>query len=133
MRLAPQLPTGFGDDVHKTRYLGRAVLGQPFAQQPISQITSSRYSFTQFTTAMKENLQLREELSRATAPELNYGQYVSDPRDVRPSNFRWLRESRRSDKEITAIHRGRPLVAINVTVPEALASPRTRQPLQRSQ
>ena len=65
--LAPQLPTGFGDDAHKTRYLRRAVLGQPFAQQPISQITSARYSFTQLTTALKENLQLREELSRASS------------------------------------------------------------------
>ena len=39
--LAPQLPAGFGDDAHKTRYLRRAVLGQPFAQQRYlkSQIT----------------------------------------------------------------------------------------------
>ena len=87
--LAPQLPTGFGDDAHKTRYLRRAVLGHSFAQQPIAQITSARYTFTQFQTALKESLQLREELSRARAPDMNYGQYVRDPRDVRPSNSRW--------------------------------------------
>ena len=87
--LAPQLPAGFGDDAHKTRYLRRAVLGHTFAQQPIAQITSARYTFTQFQTALKESLQLREELSRARAPDMNYGQYVRDPRDVRPSNSRW--------------------------------------------
>ena len=87
--LAPQLPAGFGDDAHKTRYMRRAVLGHSFAQQPIAQITSARYTFTQFTTALKESLQLKEELSRARAPEMNYGQYVRDPRDVRPSSSRW--------------------------------------------
>lgn len=32
--LAPQLPYGFGDDAHKTRYLRRAVMRLRFAQQP---------------------------------------------------------------------------------------------------
>ena len=64
--LTPQLPAGFGDDAHKTRYLRRAVIGHSFAQQPIAQITSARYTFTQFTAALKEFLQLREELSQRT-------------------------------------------------------------------
>ena len=77
--LAPQLPQGFGDDAHKTRYLRRAVMRLSFAQQPISQLTTARYTFKQFTTALKESLQLMEELTRARAQELNYGQYVRGP------------------------------------------------------
>ena len=43
--LAPQLPTGFGDDSHKTRYLLRAVMSLDWARHPISQIATSKYSF----------------------------------------------------------------------------------------
>ena len=94
--LAPQLPSGFGDDPHKTRYLRRAVMRLGFAQQPISQLTSARYTLTQFTTALQESLQLTEELARARAPELNYGQYVRDPREVRFSNSRYSQGRDRS-------------------------------------
>ncbi len=39
--LAHQLPPGFRDDAHKTRYLRRAVMRHEWAQQPISQLTTS--------------------------------------------------------------------------------------------
>ena len=63
--LAPQLPAGFSDGAHKTRYLRRAVMGQDWAQNAISNIATSKYSFIQFITALQESLQLREERQRA--------------------------------------------------------------------
>ena len=53
-----QLPAGFGDDSHKTRYLRRAVMSLDWAVHPISQIAASKYSFNQFITALQEILQL---------------------------------------------------------------------------
>ena len=96
--LAPQLPAGFGDDQHKTRYLRRAVMRLGFAQQPISQLTSARYSFIQFTTALQESLQLSEELARIGAQDMHYGQYVRNPRDLRASNH-W-----RSGQQFRQLH-----------------------------
>ena len=84
--LASQLPSGFGDDTHKTRYLRRAVVRFEWAKQPISMVTTSRYSFTQFLTALQESIQLNEELTRANAPGVNYGQYVNKPHDFRHPN-----------------------------------------------
>ena len=77
--LAPQLPHGFDDDAHKTRYLRRAVMRHNWANTPISQITSARYSFSQFINALQESLHLQDEISRASAPAdpiINYG-YMS--------------------------------------------------------
>ena len=65
--LAPQLSAGLGDDNHKSRYLRRAVMGLDWAQQPIAQIASSRYTFIQLLTALQESLQLQEDLSHAAA------------------------------------------------------------------
>lgn len=87
--LAPQLPKGFGDDQHKARYLRRAVMRYDWAQQPISQLTTARYTFTQFITALNESLQLQEEISRAKLPEMHYGQYIVDPRDLRHNKYRF--------------------------------------------
>ena len=69
--LAPQLPGGFNDDAHKTRYLRRAVMSQEWAQNAISSIATSKYSFIQFITALQESLQLREERQRVRAPDLS--------------------------------------------------------------
>lgn len=84
--LAPQLPAGFGDDPHKTRYLRRTVMRFGFAQQPIYLMTSARYSFIQLTTALQESLQLSEELARIGTQDLRYGQYVRNPRNLSSSN-----------------------------------------------
>ena len=73
--LAPQLPTGFGADSHKTRYLRRAVMKYDWAQQTISQITTARHTFTQFLTALQERSQLRDEIARVRTSEVHYGQY----------------------------------------------------------
>ena len=81
--LAPQLPRGFGDDAHKTRYLLRAVMSYDWAQQPISQLTTSRYTFVQLITALNESLQLLDEISRARTTDIQYRQYFRDHRDVR--------------------------------------------------
>ncbi len=81
--LAPQLPSGFGNDSHKMRYLRRAVMRKDWAKQLISLVTTARYTYTQFINALQESVQLSEELSLAQAPEISYGQYVHNPRDVR--------------------------------------------------
>ena len=83
--LAPQLPHGFGDDAHKKRFLRRAVMKHNWANTPISQIASARYSFGQFITALQESWNLQDEVSRASAPAdpiINYSQYVSDSRNL---------------------------------------------------
>lgn len=87
--LAPQLPEGFGNDSHKSRYLRRAVMRLEWAQHPISQVATSRYTFIQFITALHESLQLREERARAQALGTHYGQYMKDPRSPRfqPGNY----------------------------------------------
>lgn len=53
--LAPQLPECFGNDSHKTIYLGRAVMRLELAQQPISQMATSRciYSYSSLLLCMK--------------------------------------------------------------------------------
>ena len=58
--LAPQLPVGFGNEIYKTRYLCRAVMRLEWAQQPISQVATSKYTFIQFVTALQESIQLLE-------------------------------------------------------------------------
>ena len=80
--LAPQLATGFGNDLHKTCYLRRAVMSLDWTEQPIYQINTSKYSVIQFSTALQKSLQLKEERSRVKNLDLSYGQYVRYPRDV---------------------------------------------------
>ena len=58
-------------------------MGSEWAQQPISQVATSQYTFMQFITALHGSLQLREEISRAQALTTNYGQYMIDPRSPR--------------------------------------------------
>ena len=92
--LAPQLPQGFGDDAHKTRYLRRAVMRLQWVQIPIAQLTTGRYTFVQFITALNESSQLQEEMSRAGAHESLYGQYLNDSRDISRQNINKSRSSR---------------------------------------
>ena len=93
--LAPQLPMNFGDNKNKTRNLRPVVMGFDWAQQPIAQMTTDRYAFSQFVRSLQESLQLKEEMSRAVAIRTDYGQYVNHPHNVaRPYN-------RRSDDDIS--------------------------------
>ena len=57
--LAPQLPRGFGDNAHKTRYLRRAVMRFPWAQNPIAQLTTSQYTFVHVVILVSGSLLLR--------------------------------------------------------------------------
>ena len=84
--LASQLPSGFVEDDHKTRYLRRAVMRFDWAKQPIPVVTTPRYSFTQFLTALQESIQLNEEFARANAPYVKYGQYIYNSHDARHPN-----------------------------------------------
>ena len=59
------------------------------AKQPIFMRKTSRYSFTQFLTAIRESIQLNEELVRVNAPDVNYVQYLNNPHDfLQPNNPR---------------------------------------------
>ena len=53
------------------------------AQQPISQVTTSLYTFVQFITSLHESLQLREKISCAQALSMSYCQYMSASRSPR--------------------------------------------------
>ena len=53
-----------------------------WAQQPISQVATSRYTLIQFITALQQSLQLGEEISRPKAPHTHYGQYTKNPRSM---------------------------------------------------
>lgn len=65
--LTPELPAGFDDSSHKTCYLRRAVIGHEFAVQQTSQLTTAKYTFTQFITALHESIQLKDEIPRSKA------------------------------------------------------------------
>lgn len=69
--LALQLPQVFVDHSHETGYLLRAVIRHEWAQQTTSQLAAARYTLTKFITALHERIQLEEEVSRATAPDIN--------------------------------------------------------------
>ena len=53
-----------------------------WAQNPLAQLTTSQYSFEQFITSLNESIQLQNELSRAQAIGVGYGQYTTHPADV---------------------------------------------------
>ena len=80
--LAPQLFHGFGDGKHKIRYLRRAVMSFDWARNPLSQITTSQYSFDQFVKALNKAIQLQAEISRTRTTGIDYGQYLTHPSDA---------------------------------------------------
>ena len=84
----PQLPTDFGEVDHNTIYLRRAVMSHDWAEQLISDTKTSKYSFTQFITALQGSLQLREERDRARTHDIDYGLYLRNPHDVDHSHNR---------------------------------------------
>ena len=74
--IAPQLPNGFSDDQQKTRYLRRAVMGFDWSKLAISKLTASHYTFPQFITTLRKNVEFQEEQSRKHSADMNYGQYI---------------------------------------------------------
>ena len=95
--MEPQLQQSFGDDNHKTGNLRRAVIRFEWAQQPIAQMTTARYTFTQFITSLQESLQLQEEMAQARVARVDYGQYEKHPRNFgHPNNRRGALQRSRS-------------------------------------
>ena len=68
---APQLSARFEDDHQKTRYLRREVMRFDLSQQPISQMTTGRYTFVRLITSLQENLQLYEDMGRVRAHQID--------------------------------------------------------------
>ena len=91
-RLSPQCPEGFRSEENKMQFIGDAVIRREWASQAISQITTSKYSFNGFVSALCEGLQYTEELRRhkqVSPPSLSkdlgqflYQQYGRPPRIV---------------------------------------------------
>ena len=94
--LTPQCQPQFRSDSNKIVYLRKAVLGHEWAKGPISNIISSRYSFNGFVTALRESIQLQNELSLVTTTpdathissleDTHYQQYGRLPKFVRKHN-----------------------------------------------
>lgn len=89
--LSPKCPPHFRTEAHKIRYLRSAVIGISRAKQPISDIGTSKYTFTSLITALKERLQLEEEIKNANKSldirlveeETIYNRYARDPKLVK--------------------------------------------------
>ena len=76
--LNPQCPEEFRTEKHKIIFLRSAVMKQDWAKNAISQITTSKYSFNRFVTALREQLQLAEErgdLSKESSVTGTHHQY----------------------------------------------------------
>ena len=59
--LTPQCPKNFRHDSNKIRFLRSAVVGHPWASRAVGQITTAKFTFNTFVTALREGLQLHEE------------------------------------------------------------------------
>lgn len=90
--LSPQFPEDFRSEENNIQFLWDAVIGSEWASQDISQITTSKYSFDGFVSALREGLRYIEELrrhKRLSTPSLGkecgpllYQQYRFPPRSV---------------------------------------------------
>lgn len=72
--LSLQASNGFGEDLHKTRYLHRAVLRMYLAGKLILQVATNRFSLIQFITAHLEKLQIQKLVTHDRAPTTNFEQ-----------------------------------------------------------
>lgn len=88
--MAPQCPPHFRSEPHKITYLKNAVIGQHWSRIPISNIVTSHFTFNGFVTALRESMQLEEEIKSARSdgtPSRSSGtffqQYGRNPRVVR--------------------------------------------------
>ena len=59
--LTPQCPEQFRSEKHKVRYLRAAVLKQKWAEAGLSQITTAKFTYNRFVTALREQLQFHQE------------------------------------------------------------------------
>ena len=92
-RLTPQCQPQFRSDANKINYLRKAVLGFNWSMVPIGNIITAKYSFNGFVTALREHLQLENEVNVAN-PSFNgsrlnpvdgtfHSQYGRNPKHVR--------------------------------------------------
>ena len=88
--MTPQCPPHFRSEPHKITYLRNAVIGQQWSRTPISNIVTSHYTFNGFVTALRESMQLEEEIKSARSDGLStrpsgtfFQQYGRNPRYVR--------------------------------------------------
>ena len=86
--LAPKCPDGFRSHNNKIQFLSDSVIGNEWASQAISQITTPKYSFNGFVSALREGLKYGEEVKRhksaacSTDQQTFYQQYGRPPRSV---------------------------------------------------
>ena len=66
-RLSPQCQPQFRSDENKINYLRKAVMGFSWAMIPTGNIITAKYSFNGFVTALREHLQLENEVKMAPA------------------------------------------------------------------
>ena len=92
--LTPQCHRDFRHESNKINWLRKAVIGVPWATIPLGHITSHRYSFNQFVTALREQIQLTKYAATANHNRISasnelaitaahHQQYGRHPRDVR--------------------------------------------------
>ena len=91
--LTPQCQPQFRSDANKISYLRKAVLSYEWAKGPISNIITARYTFNSFVTALRESIQLNNEINLVShspesthlslAENTHYQQYGRHPKFVR--------------------------------------------------
>lgn len=93
--LVPQCPLHYRDERDKLRFLRRAVLTHNWAQHSVQNIVTSRYTFNQFVTSLRESLEVRDEIGEEIGPNTGivteedtplgsyYGKYGRNPKHVR--------------------------------------------------
>jgi len=97
--LTPQCPPNFRSEDNKTRFLRNAFLRHGWAEPAISQITTARFTYNAFVTALREQLQLSEEKKALLSTSKTFFQrYGRNPGLVRrfPSNASGTRQSRQN-------------------------------------
>ena len=82
--LTPQASPEFRSEEHKKRFLRKAVLHAKWASTPIAQMTTARFSFNRFVTALREQIQFEEErrTSMPSATGTYFGKYAVHPKSL---------------------------------------------------
>ena len=98
--MTPEFPPHFRSEPHNINYFRNAFLRQHWARNPISNIITAQYTFNGFLTALRENMQLEEEIKltqwdkHTCSPDGTFiQQYGTNSKHVR--NFK---QGSRSDK-----------------------------------
>ena len=76
--MAPQCPPHFRSEPHKIGYLRKAVLGHTWSKTPICNIVTAQYSFNAFITALREHMQLEEEILSVSRRTMDIRHSIAD-------------------------------------------------------